>query len=372
MALVIGLAINTGFRNTLQRSLLGARAHVTVLQKEASDGIERWEQIVPRLRALPHVTQVSPGLYGTVGFSALQFSGGFIKGISLGNDQAAADVLKHLKLGTVEGLSGSRGYPGIILGSKLSQSIGGPLDSVVTVISPQGEMTPVGARPSYFKFRVVGIFESGFYDLDSAMGFCSLESAQKLLSLEDVVNSIELKLDDPGRAPDLAAEIDRIVGPKLAAETWIEQNKPLRSALAMEKVVTVITIGLIQLVAALNILITLVMMVMEKHRDVALLMSMGARQQQIRRIFMFQGVLIGVVGTVIGLIAGYSLSYLAGHYQWFKLNEEVYALGHVPFEPQWFDALWIAATAILVSLIATIYPARSATRIVPVEALRYE
>ncbi len=372
MALVIALAINTGFRNTLQRNLLGATAHVTALEKQPGNGIEKWEQLMPRLKAMPHVIQASPALWGGVFFSGVQGAGGYIKGIPLGQTQAAADVLNHLKQGSIANLKESRGFPGIILGSKLSQTTGGILDSIITVISPQGEMTPMGARPSYFKFRVVGIFESGFFDLDSAFAFTSLESAQKVLSLGDVVNSIEMKLDDPNQAPAVAAEVDKALGPTLAATTWIEQNKPLRNALAMEKIVTVVTIGLIQLVAALNIFITLIMMVMEKHRDIAVLISMGARREQIRNIFVVQGVLIGVVGTVIGLITGYSLSILAGHYQWLKLNEEVYSLSYVPFEPQWFDALWIAGTAILVSLIATLYPARNATRIAPAEALRYE
>jgi lipoprotein-releasing system permease protein len=318
------------------------------------------------------VIQASPGLYGGVFFSAAQAVGGVLKGIPLGSNQAAADVLKNLKAGSLSDLNGSRGFPGIILGSKLSQATGAAMNSVITVISPQGEITPLGARPSYIKFRVVGLFESGFFDLDSTWAFTSLQSAQKVLGLGDVVNSVELKLDDPNRAPEVAAAVDQVVGPKLASTTWIQQNRQLRNALKMEKVVTVVTIGLIQFVAALNILITLVMMVMEKHRDIAVLMSMGARREQIRRIFMVQGVLIGVVGTIIGLVLGFGLSLLAGHYHWLTLDSEVYALNYVPFEPQWFDALWIAGTAIAVSFVATLYPAYSATRIAPAEALRYE
>lgn len=372
MALVIAIAINTGFRNTLQRNLLGATAHVTVLEKQPGNGIEDWESIVPRLKQVSHVVQAGPALWGGVFFSSVQSAGGYIKGIPPGANQAAADVLTHLKEGSLDHLKEDRGFPGIVLGSKLAETTGGLLNSVITVISPQGEMTPVGARPSYFKFRVVGIFDSGFYDLDSAFAFTTLESAQKVLSLGNVVNSIELKLDDPNRAPEIARQVESMLGPRLAATTWIEQNRALRNALQMEKIVTVVTIGLIQLVAALNIFITLIMMVMEKHRDIAVLMSMGARREQIRNIFMLQGVLIGVAGTAVGLVLGFGISLLAGHYQWLKLNEEVYSLRFVPFEPQWFDALWISAAAIFVSFIATLYPARNATRIAPAEALRYE
>jgi lipoprotein-releasing system permease protein len=374
MALVIALAINTGFRNTLQRSLLGAAAHVTVLSKESGDGIQNWEALIPKLRAIPHVVEASPGLYGPVYFAGpVQSAGGELKGIPLGNGQAAADVLKHLKQGSLANLATAGRPPGIIMGARVAQSTGMLMDSIITVISPQGELTPMGVpRPAYYKFRVVGLFESGFFDLDNGFAFTDLKSSQRVLSLGDVVNSIELKLDDPDEAAQVAAVCDKLLGPRLTATTWMEQNRQLRGALNMERRVTVVTIGLIELVAALNILITLVMMVMEKYRDVAVLMSMGARREQIRRIFMYQGLLIGCVGTAIGLVLGYGISYLAGHYHWMPLNEEVYSLSYVPFEPQWVDGVWIAAAAIFVSWVATLYPARSATRIAPAEALRYE
>ena len=218
----------------------------------------------------------------------------------------------------------------------------------------------------------MGIFESGFYEIDDNWAYTSLPAAQQALSLEDVVNQIEVKLDDLNRAPEVAHEIEKIAGPKYATTTWMERNHQLLNALKMERAVTVVTIGLIELVAALNILITLVMMVMEKYRDIAVLMSMGARRAQIRRIFMLQGVLIGVVGTAIGLVVGYTLCYFANRYRWIRLDEPVYALSFVPFEPRWVDGVWVAAAAILVSFLATIYPARNATRIAPAEVLRYE
>lgn len=373
MALVIALAINTGFRNTLQRNLLGATAHVTVLEKEPGNGIEDWEALIPKLRALPGVTQVSPGLYGGVYFAGpRQGQGGIIKGVPPGGEQAGAEVLKHLKEGSAEDLGDGGSNPGIVMGASLAQRTGMLLNSVITVMSPQGEMTPMGPRPSYHRFRVIGIFESGFYELDSGWAFTDLKTAQRVLSLGDVVNSIELRLANADAAADVAAGANAVIGPRLTATTWMEQNRQLRNALRMERMVTVVTIGLIELVAALNILITLVMMVMEKYRDVAVLMSMGAKHGQIRKIFMFQGLLIGCVGTAIGLVLGYTISFLAGHFRWLRLDEEVYSLSYVPFEPQWFDALWISAAAIFVSFIATLYPARSATRIAPAEALRYE
>jgi lipoprotein-releasing system permease protein len=371
MALVIGIAINNGFRDTLQRSLLGATAHVMVLEKEPDEGIANWRELDPKLRQLPHVVSVAPNLYGVVLLAGpLQSGGAEIKGIPVDNPP---DMLKHLKQGSFEKLKDPSGIPGIILGSRLAQSTGMLLDSVVNVISPKPEFFGPEMRfPAPFKFRVVGIFESGFYDVDSYWAFTSLGSAQAIFSVGNVVNSIELHLDDIYQAPEVAKLAEKVAGPKLSATTWMEQYHQILNALSTERIVTIVTIGLIGLVAALNILITLIMMVMEKNRDIAVLMSMGARRQQIRRIFMLQGVLIGAVGTAIGLTLGYSLSILADHYRWLRLNEDVYSLSYVPFNPRGEDAIWIAAAAIFVSLIATLYPAKAATAIAPVEALRYE
>ncbi len=373
MALVIGLAINNGFRSTLQQSLLGTTAHVMLLNQQASQGIANWKELEPALRKLPHVTSVSPGLYGKVLLSGplggAQADGAILKGVPL---DTPPDMLRHLKQGSFDELKNETGLPGIILGARLAQNTGMLLNSVVNVISPQGELTPLARAIARYRFRVVGIVESGFYDVDSSMAFTSLHEAQIVFNTGNVVSDIELQLDDIYKAPEVAQAAEKIAGPHLVANTWMEQYRQILSALNMEKVVTAITIGLIQLVGALNILITLIMMVMEKNRDIAVLMSMGAKRQQIRKIFVLQGVLIGVVGTSIGLAVGYTLSYFADRYHWLTLNQEVYSLSYVPFNPRWQDGIWIAAAAIFVSFIATLYPARSATRIAPVEALRYE
>ena len=372
MALVIGIAINNGFRNTLQASLLGATAHVMILEKEPAEGIANWKDLDAKLRTIPHVVNASPGLYGTVLLSGPLgglSSGAELKGVAV---DAPPDMLRRLKEGSFAALKETSGLPGIILGTRLAQSTGMQLHAVANVISPQGELTPFGPQPTRYQFRVVGIFESGFYEIDSTYAFISLPSAQRVFDVGDVVNSVELRLDDIYKAPEVATAAEKIAGPKLVANTWMEQYRQILSALNMEKVVTAVTIGLIQLVAALNILITLIMMVMEKNRDIAVLMSMGAKRRQIRKIFVTQGVLIGAVGTVIGLALGYILSILADHYRWLSLNQDVYSLSYVPFNPRWQDGIWIAAVAIFVSFIATLYPAKRATSIAPVEALRYE
>jgi lipoprotein-releasing system permease protein len=373
MALVIALAVNNGFRDTLQRNLLGATAHVSILEKEQGTGIEQWEQLATQLAKLPHVKSAAPALYESGYLSGpVQGAGVAIKGIDVRPGAPIADALKHLKTGSLAGLQSSDDLPGIVLGARLAESIGAVTGKQVQLVIPNGQLTPFGPRPSYVRLRVAGTFESGFYDLDANWAFLSLKDAQKAFDLDDVVNSIELMLDDIYQAPEVAAAAEKIIGPKLTATTWGEQNRQLLNALGMERTVTVITIGLIQLVAALNILITLVMMVMEKHRDIAILMSMGAKARQIRNIFVYEGALIGAVGTAIGLVVGYTLCYFANRYQWVRLDPQVYSIPYVPFQPRAFDGLWIAAAAMAVSLIATLYPARSATRIAPVESLRYE
>jgi len=373
MALIIALAINNGFRGTLQKTLLGATAHVSILEKEPGEGIGQYRELTARLLALPHVESAAATLYGSVFLTGpLRSSGAVLKGIDPRSPAHVDDLTRNLKEGSLGELGASEAIPGLVVGSRLAHSAGLTLASRVTVISPQGELTPFGPRPGYYPFRVIGIFESGFYDLDSAWAFTSIQAMQRVLSVADVANSIEMKVAPIEMAEQVAKNAQAILPPVLASTHWMEQNRQLLNALKMERAVMVITIGLIQLVAALNILISLVMMVMEKYRDIALLMSMGARRDQIRRIFLFQGALIGTVGTVLGLILGYGLSYLAEEFRWIRLDEQVYSLSYVPFETRWWDGIWVGAGAIAVGLLATLYPARSATRILPAEALRYE
>jgi lipoprotein-releasing system permease protein len=370
MALVISLAINNGFRGTLQRNLLGATAHVNVMTKEPGGGISDWRELSTKLRTIPHVLSADPVLYAQVYLHGTTGERGVtLKGVEPGS----GGVLRHLKEGSADHLDAQPGEsPGIILGSRMQQELGTALNGRLTVISAQGTLTPMGPRPGYTLFRVVATFETGFNDLDENWSYTSMKNVQKISSLTDVVNSIELRLDDINLAGQVAKAAERLAGPQYGAVTWEEQNQQIMKALNMERVVTWITIGLIELIAALNILITLVMMVMEKYRDIAILISMGARQRQIRRIFFTQGLLIGCVGTAVGLLAGYTFCYFADKYRLIPLDAQVYALSFVPFEPKWTDGLWVAAAAIFVSLCATLYPARNATKIAPAEVLRYE
>jgi lipoprotein-releasing system permease protein len=262
--------------------------------------------------------------------------------------------------------------PPIVLGKDMAQSLGATVGSVVLVTSPQGELTPFGMVPKYNRFRVVGIFNSGFFDYDSSWAFVRLADAQQLFGLGDLISVLEFKVDDIYKADKIASDLEDAAGKGFMATNWMEQNKALFHALRLERLVTFITIGLIVFVAALNILISLIMMVMEKTKDIAVLMSMGTRQAQVRNVFIAQGMLIGVIGTAIGLLLGYAISYAGGHYHVISLSPEVYSIDYVPFAPRLIDGVIVAVVAVGISFVATLYPSWSASRILPAEALRYE
>jgi lipoprotein-releasing system permease protein len=375
MALIISLAVNNGFQNTLQRNMLAATAHLNIMEKENPGvGISNWRALLKRLGQMPHVVAVAPVLYDPVlirgprGDKLIT-----LKGIDTPAELKASDTLRHLKQGSLaEPQTQGDAVPGIVIGTKLAQDIGVLVNGVVTVIDPQASLTPFAAGPRVQRFRVSGIFETDFFDVDDTWAYSPIGNVQNLMSSGDVVNTVEIRLDNPDRAPAAAREAERIVGPEYSALTWEQQNQQLFHALKLERAVTAVTIGLIELVGALNILITLTMIVLTKYKDIAVLMSMGARRSQIRGIFVMQGLLIGVIGTVIGVVFGYSLCYFADKYRMIPLDESVYALSYVPFDPRPWDGLWISAAALTICLLATIYPARNATRITPVEVLRYE
>jgi lipoprotein-releasing system permease protein len=262
--------------------------------------------------------------------------------------------------------------PPIVLGKDMADNLGAAVGSVVLVTSPQGELTPMGMVPKYNRFRVVGTFNSGFYDYDSSWAFTRLSNAQRLFGLGDLISVIEFKIDNIFQADQITRQLEDAAGKGFMATNYLEQNKALFHALRLERLVTFITIGLIVFVAALNILISLIMLVMEKTKDIAVLLSMGTKKAQVRNIFIAQGVLIGVIGTVIGLVLGYGISFAGGHYHIISLSPEVYSISYIPFVPRAMDGLLVAFVAVGVSFVATLYPSWSAARILPAEALRYE
>ena len=400
-SLVVALAINNGFRQDLQNRLLGSTSHINLL-RIASDGIKDWRPLMERLSRAPHVVATAPAIYEQVLLSrGPRARGAVLKGIIPADERKVSDLLGTVKVGSMDALQDGP-YPGmsaagappprsaespdalhsvqervatmppIVLGKDIAEDLGATLNSVVLVTSPQGELTPFGLVPKYIRFRVVGIFNSGFFDYDSSWAFTRLSDTQQLEGLGDQITVLEFKVDDIYQAGPVSQELEQAAGKGFMATNWMEQNKALFRALRLEKLVTFITIGLIVFVAALNILISLTMMVMEKTRDIAVLMSMGTRKSQIRRLFITQGLLIGLVGTAIGLGVGYALSWAGGHYHLLSLAPEVYSIDYVPFAARASDGALVALVAIGISLVATLYPSWSAARVLPAEALRYE
>ena len=262
--------------------------------------------------------------------------------------------------------------PPIVIGQDLATTLDANVGDTVLVTSPQGELTPLGIVPKFQRYYVVGIFNSGFYQYDSSLGFIRLKDAQHLLSEPDLISVISFKVDDLYHADAIGREIEQAAGKGFQTTNWMEQNRELFRALRLEQIVTFIVMALIVCVAALNILIALTMMVMEKTRDIAVLMSFGVRAEQVRRIFLLQGLLIRAVGTALGLVLGYAASWAGGHYRFIRLPGDVYSIDYLPFAPRISDAVIVAAVALGVSLVATLYPSRSAARVLPAEALRYE
>jgi lipoprotein-releasing system permease protein len=375
-SLIIALAITNGMRRDLQDRLLGSTAHVQ-LMRVASDGIRGWRELTVRLAQLPHVKAAAPGLYEQVLISHGARSGGaLIEGIVPRQERQVSDLLSSVTIGSAEALEPGpqdpTAPPPIVIGYDLADTIDARVGTTVLVTSPQGELTPLGLIPKFQRFRVAGIFHSGFYQYDSMMAFTSLAAAQRLFGEPDVVSVISFKVDDLYRADQIGRSIEQAAGPGFLTTNWMEQNRPLFRALRLEQIVTFIVIGLIVCVAALNILTALTMMVMEKTRDIAVMMSFGVQPRQVRMIFLLQGLLIGFTGTLLGLIAGYGLSWLGGHYRFIHLSAEVYSIDYLPFAARWTDGLIVAGVSLAVSLLATLYPSGSAARILPAEALRYE
>jgi lipoprotein-releasing system permease protein len=430
-ALIIALAITNGMRRDLQERLVGATAHVE-LMRTTGDGISKWRPLVARLAEVPHVVAVAPGLYGQVLISRGARSGGaLIKGIVPGDEGRVSDILQSITKGSaaelepypahddgtvmngapgavggvgpahddgtvmngapgavasvgpthddkavMDGAPRVTGPPPIVIGSELTLTLGAAVGDTVLVTSPQGELTPLGLAPRYERFRVAGIFASGFYQYDSAYAFMRLADAQHLFSEPDLVSVISFRIDDLYRAQPVGKALeqaaDSFAGPGFQATNWMEQNRELFRALKLEQVVTFIVLALIVVVAALNILIALTMMVMEKTRDIAVMMGFGVTAGQVRRIFLLQGLLISGVGTALGLVVGYAASLAGAHYRFIHLDASVYSIDYLPFAPRLTDALIVAGVSLGMALVATLYPSSSAAGVLPAEALRYE
>ena len=379
-ALVVALAVTNGMRRDLQDRLLGSSAHIDLMQVK-NTGIRDWRPLLDRLSKLPHVVAAAPSMYEQVMVSHGPRAGfSMLKAIIPADERRVSDLLGMITSGSAADLDPGEStvgtangvLPPLVLGKDLAETLGVAVGDSVMVTSPQGALSPVGLLPRYQPFRVAGIYHSGFYQYDSAMSFVRLSDAQRLFSEPDVITVISFRIDNLYDAAARGKEIEKAAGAGFMTTNWMEVNRELFRAMALERTVTFIIISLIVLVAALNILIALTMMVMEKTRDIAVLMSYGVEAEQVRRIFLMQGLLISVLGTAVGLVLGYVASWAGGHYHFIPLSAEVYSIDTLPFAPDWHDGFLVAAVSIGVSLLATLYPSSTAARILPAEALRYE
>ena len=370
--LVIALSMNTGFRQAIRDRLLSVTAHVN-LKPLGPDGIHDYRELIAQLSSVPGVRSIDPAIYNTVLLSCGGRAAGVVlKGVDPELERKASGALKNIVDGSASFASDGDGIPALLIGHILAEEKKISVGDYVTLTSPQGNLTPFGMLPRSRQFHVTGIYNSGFYDYDANWAFVTIDSGQRLAGVGDVVSLLEVRVDKLDDASAVEAELLRRAGPGYMATTWMDENRALFRALSLEKLVTALFIGLITFVAGLNILVVLTMTVTERARDIAVLMALGSRRAQIRRLFVLQGLVVSITGTVVGLAAGYGFSWVANRWRLIPLNPEIYAIPYVPFHANGLDAIWIAAMALAISIAATIVPSRSAARILPVEILRFE
>jgi len=370
--LVIALAMNTGFRQAIRDRLLSVTAHIN-LKPTGTEGITDYRGLMARLSDTSGVRSINPAVYNTVLLSAGGRARGVVlKGVDPDLERRTGGALRDMAAGSSDLASQPDGIEALLVGRILADELKISAGDYVSLTSPQGNLTPFGMLPRSRRFRVTGIFDSGFYDYDANWAFVTMASAQALAGVGDVASLLEVRIANLDDANAVASELLRRAGKGYTVTTWMDENQALFRALSLEKLVTALFIGLITFVAGLNILVVLTMTVTDRARDIAVLMAMGARSKQIRRIFILQGLAVSLAGTASGLFLGYCFSWFADRWRLIPLNPEIYAIPYVPFRANGFDAIWIALAATAISMAATILPARSASRILPVEILRFE
>jgi len=375
-ALIIVISVMTGAQEDIKEKILGANSHITLLSYQGR--IENYEELQKKVEQIPEVIGTSPYLESQVILLfGSRVGSAVVRGIDPDSARKVTTIGARMVSGKVDylktgGFEGEEQLPGIAIGKDLSSLLGVGYGDIVNVVSPMGALGPMGLAPSARRFRVVAVFEFGFYEVDSGFVFISLAEAQRFLHLGKQVDGIEVKIKDIYLANQVSKRIEKELGFPIWARTWIEAHKPLFAALKIEQMAFSIILGLIVLVAGLNIISTLVMMVMEKYRDIAILKSMGATDLSVMKIFIYQGLLIGIIGTVLGVIAGLVLCWLQIKYQIVRIDPNVYQFAVLPMKVKWGNVLAIAFFAIIISFLSTLYPARRAGKMNPAESLRYE
>jgi len=380
LTLIVVLAVMSGFEKTLKEKILGTQAHLVVL-KASQQGMDHYGELIKEVEQVKGVVFATPFIYSEVMLSSeSNVTGGVIKGIDPDRVGKVTELARNMKAGRLQDLKGESDSPGIILGVELAKNLGVSLNDAIQVISPLGTMTPMGMMPKMKRFRIAGIFHSGMYDFDSKFAYISIESAQKFLSMDSRVTGIEVKSNNIYQVKEIGKEIRRKLGFPFWTKDWMEMNRNLFSALRLEKIIMFIILVLIVVVAAFNIISTLIMVVMEKNKYIAILKSMGASSTGILKIFIIEGGVIGVVGTALGTIVGLGMAFnldkvvafLENLFGFKILSPDVYYIEKFPSQVNPLDIILIVMTAILISLLATLYPSWRASKLDPAEALRYE
>ncbi|MBI4618838.1 MAG: lipoprotein-releasing ABC transporter permease subunit [Desulfobacterales bacterium] len=374
MTLIVVIGVMTGFKEDLTGKILGYYSHIVVLKQ--NEGLDDYERIMRKIEKVKGVKSATPFTYTQAMLSSKSGSLGVVlRGVDPKTIGKVINIGSNMKEGSLlnlEGPSNSANYPGIIIGKELSRNLGIFYGDTVNLISPMGVMTPMGMVPRMKKFKIVGIFESGMYEYDSSFLYISLKNAQDFINMPGVVTGIEVKTNDIYRVKEIASSIVRDLGYSYWTKDWMEMNRNLFAALKLEKITMFVILVLIIMVAAFNIVSTLIMVVMEKNKDIAILKSMGATASSIMKIFIIEGLVVGVVGTLLGTIGGYTLGFLLSEYKFIKLPSDVYYISTLPFRIGSVDSILIAISAIGISFLATLYPSWQASRLLPAEALRYE
>ncbi len=371
MALLVVLSVMSGFHEDLQKKILGVNAHAVVLSYRGA--MPDYREVIEKIQTDRDIVSLSPFVMGQVMVSyGKRAHGVFLRGIVPETEKKTTELQKFMKEGSIDALMKNEAVPGIIVGKELAGNLGVFRGDVITVLSPVGRIGPLGMLPKVRQFRVAGIFEVGMFEYDSNLVLTGLKSSQEFFDMKDEVMGIQLRLSDIYKADSVRERIEKQIEFPLHVKDWMQMNRNLFSALKLEKFAMFVMLILITLVASFNIVSTLIMNVIEKTREIAILKTMGATDKGIMTIFMMQGLLIGLSGTVIGLTGGYFLCYLLNTYEVIKLPADVYYLSHLPVKTKLFDFIVVSLSAVIISFVATLYPARQAAKLDPVEPLRYE
>jgi lipoprotein-releasing system permease protein len=373
MALIIVLGVMTGFSDDLRTKILGAKSHLVVYQMGA--GMPDYRQIIQELTSVPGVVAATPAMLNQVMISSPSNTvGPMIKGIDVESAPTVTNLGSIIKEGSLADLNKElpSGLPGIILGKELALILGAVTGDEIKVISPFGTMTPAGMMPRASRFQVAGIFDSGMYEYDSSLAYISLAQAQAFFNQPDVATEIEVKVEDIYRVKQLSLKIQEHLGTHYQVRDWMEMHKNLYAALKLEKMAMFVILVLIILVASFNIVGTLIMVVRDKHKDIAILKSMGAQSMSIMKIFILEGLIIGFTGTALGILGGFILAAVQNTYHIVGLPPDVYYISHLIIKITPRDLILVTVSAISISLMATLYPSWQAAQLAPVETLRYE